>query len=116
MGKQRRKFDAQFKRQVVQEVEAGLSLNEAARRHAVSPSVIVKWRQHFREGTLVDTPSAREKAMEKELERYKAKVAELLMENDLLKKLHAWSRRRKKLDTSVITAKNLEEFQKGADS
>ena len=116
MGKQRRKFDAQFKRQVVQEVEAGLSLNEAARRHAVSPSVIVKWRQHFREGTLVDTPSAREKALEKENQQLKTKVAELVLENDLLKKLRQWSRRQKRLDTSVITAKNLGEFQKGADS
>lgn len=116
MGKQRRKFDSRFKRQVVQEVEAGLSINEAARRHAVSPSVIVKWRQHFREGTLTDTPSASEKALEKELDRYKAKVAELLMENDLLKKFHQWSRRQKKLDTSVVTAKNLGEFQKDADS
>lgn len=116
MGKQRRKFSADFKRQVVQEVETGLSLNEAARRHEISPSVIIKWREHFRQGFLVDKPTAHEKALEKELERYKAKVAELVMEIEHLKKFHEWSRRQRKLDTSVITAKNLEEFQKGADS
>ncbi|MGA2877257.1 MAG: transposase [Nitrososphaerales archaeon] len=114
MGKQRRKFSTDFKRQVVQEVESGLSLNEVARRRQVSPSLIIQWRQHLRQGTLVDKPSSREKALEKELERYKAKVAELLMENDLLKKVHQWSRWQKKLDTSIITAKNLEEFQKDA--
>ena len=116
MGKQRRKFSADFKRQVVQEVDAGLSLNEAARRYQISPSVIIKWRDHFRHGTLVDKPSAHEKALEKELERYKAKVAELLMENEHLKKMDIWIRRQRKLDTSIITAKNLEEFQKDAGS
>jgi len=114
MGKQRRKFGSDFKRQIVQEVETGLSLNEVARRHQIAPSLIIKWREHFRQGTLVDKPNSREKALEKELDRYKAKVAELLMENDLLKKVHEWIRRKKKLDTSIITAKNLEEFQKDA--
>jgi hypothetical protein len=38
------------------------------------------------------------------------------MENDLLKKVHQWSRRQKKLDTSIVTAKNLEEFQKDAEA
>ena len=116
MGKQRRKFSADFKRQIVQEVESGLSLNAAARRHQISPALIFKWRQHLRQGTLVDKPSANEKALEKELERYKAKVAEMLMENDLLKKVQQWSRRQKKLDTSIVTAKNLEEFQKDAEA
>lgn len=116
MGKQRRKFSADFKKQIVQEVSMGLGLNEAARRYEISPSLIMKWREHFHQGTLVDKPSLREKTLEKELERYKTKVAELLMENDLLKKFHQWSQRQKKLDTSVITAKNLEEFRKDAES
>lgn len=116
MGKQRRKFGADFKRQIVQEVESGSSLNAAARRHQISPALIIKWRQHLRQGTLVDKPNANEKALAKELERYKAKVAELLMENDLLKKVHRWSRQQKKLDTSIVTAKNLEEFQKDAEA
>jgi transposase-like protein len=116
MGKQRRKFSADFKRQIVQEVESGMSLNAAGRRHQISPALIIQWRQHLRQGTLVDKPNANEKALAKELERYKAKVAELLMENDLLKKVHQWSRRQKKLDTSIVTAKNLEEFQKDAEA
>ncbi len=116
MGKQRRKFSAEFKRQVVQEVEAGLSLNEAARRHDIAPSLILKWRDHFRQGTLVDKPSPHEKALEKENQLLKAKIGEMLMEIEHLKKLDTWIRRQRKLDTSIITAKNLEEFQKGAGS
>src|ERR1035438_4534084 len=87
MGKQRRKFSAEFKKQVIQEVESGLSLNEAARRHQISTSLISTWRDLLRHGNLVDKPSKREKTLEKEIERYKAKVAELLMENDVLKKI-----------------------------
>jgi transposase-like protein len=116
MGKQRRKFSADFKRQVVQAVEAGMSINEAARSYQISPSVIVQWRDHYRQGTLVDKPTAEVKALRKENQQLKAKIGEMLMEMEHLKKMDLWIRRRKKLDTSVITAKNLEEFQKDAES
>jgi transposase-like protein len=116
MGKQRRKFSTDFKRQVVQEIETGLSVAEASRRHQIDPTVIAKWRSRLLQGTLMDKPTTREKALEKELDRYKSKVAELLMENDLLKKFHQWSQQQKKLNTSVVTSKNLEEFQRGAES
>jgi transposase-like protein len=116
MGKQRRKFSADFKRQVIQEVEAGLSLNEAARRYQISTSVITTWRDLFRRGALIDKPTAEVKALRKENQQLKAKIGEMLMEIDHLKKLDDWIRRRKKLDTSIITAKNLEEFQKDAES
>jgi hypothetical protein len=38
------------------------------------------------------------------------------MENDFLKKFPQWSQQQKKLNTSIVTSKNLEEFQKGAES
>jgi len=116
MGKQRRKFSTDFKRQVVQEIEAGMSTNEAARRYQISPSVIDQWKSHYRQGTLVDKPNAEVKALRKENQLLKAKIGELVMENEHLKKLDVWIRRERKLDTSVITAKNLEEFQEGAGS
>jgi transposase len=116
MGKQRRQFSEDFKRQAVQEVERGLFLTEVARRYEISPSLIVKWRQRLRQGTPIERASDREKALERELDRYKAKVAELLMENDFLKKFPQWSQQQKKLNTSIVTSKNLEEFQKGAES
>jgi transposase-like protein len=116
MGKQRRKFSADFKRQVIQEVETGLSLNEAARRYQISTSVITTWRSLFRQGSLMDKPSAEVKALRKENQQLKTKIGEMLMEMEHLKKLDSWIRRQRKLDTSVITAKNLEEFQKDAES
>jgi cell division protein FtsB len=53
--------------------------------------------------------------LEKENEKLKAKIGELVMEIDLLKKFQKYMEKQKKLDTSVITAKNLDQFQKGAE-
>ena len=116
MGKQRRKFSADFKRQVIQEVESGLSLNEAARRYQISASVITTWRNLFRQGSLIEKPTAEVKTLRKENQQLKAKIGEMLMEIEHLKKLDSWIRRQRKLDTSIITAKNLEEFQKDVES
>ncbi len=116
MGKQRRKFDVDFKKQLVRELESGVPLNELASRYQLYPSLIPKWQKHFNQGGFVDKTSGRELALEKELGRYKAKVAELVMEIEHLKKLDIWLQRQRKLNTSVITAKNLEEFQKDAKS
>ncbi len=115
MGKIRRKFSVDFKQQVLREIEAGQSLNGAARQYQIDPSVIKHWRDKFRQGTLVEKPSAREKALEKENEKLKAKIGEMVMAMDLLKKFQKYVENQKKLDTSVITAKNLAQFQKDVE-
>ena len=44
MGKQRRKFEVGFKKQLVAEIELGrMTLSAAARQHQLSPSVIKRW-------------------------------------------------------------------------
>ena len=115
MGKERRKFEMAFKRQLVQQIEAGgLTTLQAARTHQLAPSLIDRWRRQFREQKLVDRPSTRERQLETENEKLKAKVGELVMQNDQLKKLHGYAQRLKNADTSVITAKNLDQFRKGS--
>jgi transposase len=115
MGRIRRKFSVDFKQQVVREIEAGLSLNEAARHHQIDPSVLSHWRNKYRQGALVEKPSPHEKALEKENEKLKAKIGELVMEIDILKKFQKYMEKQKKLDTSVITAKNLDQFRKDVE-
>ena len=116
MGKIRRKFTTGFKQQVVQEVEAGLVTKaQAARKYEVSASVIDRWIWKYRDGTLVDKPSSEEKALKAENERLKAKIGELTMQIDLLKKLEAYAQQRRKENTSVITLRNLAQFQGGAE-
>ena len=115
MGKIRRKFEAEFKRQLIMQIEAGqLTLAQAARDHQLSRSVVERWRNQYRNNALVDRPSHRERQLEAENTKLKAKIGDLVMEMEHLKKLQAWVQRRRSADTSVITAKNWEQFRKPA--
>ena len=115
MGKIRRKFETEFKRQLIAEIEGGqTSIGQAARDHQISRSVIERWRVRYHNNALVDRPSSRERQLEVENEKLRAKVGELVMQMDHLKKLQAWVQRRKNADTSIITAKNWDQFRKPA--
>jgi hypothetical protein len=56
----------------------------------------------------------RERQLEAENEKLKAKIGDLVMQMEHLKKLQAWAQQRKKADTSIITAKNWDQFRKPA--
>ena len=115
MGKIRRKFEAEFKRQLVAQIEAGqITLREAAREHQLSRSLVEYWREQYRNNGLVDRPSSRERQLEAENEKLKAKIGDLVMQMDHLKKMQSWAQRKRNADTSVITAKNLDQFRKPA--
>lgn len=117
MGKQRRKFEAGFKQQIVQEVESGLlSVGAASRKYQISGSVIDRWRRQARQGGLDTAPSARERVLERENRELKERLAELYLEVDHLKKLGEWLRRHKNGTTSVITAESLARLPKGPKS
>ena len=115
MGKIRRKFTTGFKQQVVQEVEAGLVTKaQAARKYEGSAGVIDRWVWRCRDGMLVEKPSSEEKTVKAEKERLKAKIGELTMQVDLLKKLEAYAQQRREENTAVIPLRNLAQFQAGA--
>jgi len=117
MGKQRRKFEAGFKQQIVQEVESGLlSVGAASRKYQISGSVIDRWRRQARQGGLDTAPLARERVLERENRELKERLAELYLEVDHLKKLGDWLRRHKNGTTSVITAESLPRLPKGSKS
>ena len=115
MGKIRRKFEADFKRQLIAQIEAGqMTAQQAAREHQVSRSLIEYWRKQYHNNALVDRPSKRERQLEAENEKLKAKIGDLVMQMDYIKKLQAWVQRNKNADSSVITAKNWDQFRKPA--
>lgn len=115
MGKIRRKFETEFKRQLIAQIEAGqLTAQQAAREHQLSRSLIEYWREQFRNNVMVDRPSKRERQLEAENEQLKAKVGELIMQMDHIKKLQASVQQKKSADISVITAKNWAQFRKPA--
>ena len=115
MGKVRRQFTIGFKQQVVQEVEAGLVTKaQAARRYELSAGVIDRWIWRHRDGILAEKPTTEEKVLKAENERLKAKIGDLTMQIDLLKKLEVYAQQKRKENTSVITLRNLAQFQGGA--
>jgi transposase-like protein len=107
MGKIRRKYDADFKRQIVALVESGsVSQSQIARDHQIAGSLVGRWREQLRDGTLKDQPSARERQLEADNERLRAKIGEQVMQIDLLKKLQIYAERRRNAGTSVTTGTN----------
>ena len=115
MGKQRRRFEVAFKRQLIEQIESGaLTGMQAARTHQLAPSVIEKWRRQHRENKLVTRPTARERQLEADNLKLKAKIGELVMQNEQLKKLRTYAQRLRSADTSVITERNLDQFRKGS--
>lgn len=115
MGRNKRSFTIGFKQQVVAEVKSGqISINEAGRKYELSYSTVERWITRFDAGKLTGKPGADELALRSENERLKAKVGELTMEVDLLKKIQSWRQQQKSVDTSVITEKNLALFVGGA--
>jgi transposase-like protein len=58
VGKQRRKFEVGFKRQIVEDVETGvLTVSAASRKYQISSSVIDRWRHKAKKGGLQAGPS-----------------------------------------------------------
>lgn len=115
MGRNRRSFTIGFKQQVVAEIKSGqITVNAASRKYELSYSSVEKWVQRFEEGKLTGKPDGEEMALLAENERLKAKVGELTMQIDLLKKFQSWRQQQRNVNTSVITEKNLAQFVRGA--
>ena len=115
--KKYRHYPLEFKQRIVQEIESGHRTKSViAREEKIACSLIDRWQKQFREGTLVDHPTARERQLEKELDRYKKKVGELTLENDLLKKIDEYSRRMRKSNGFIVTGRNAAESGKDVRS
>lgn len=114
MGKIRRKFDVQFKTKVCQSIEAGVStLQDICREHQLQRAVVEGWLKRHMAGSLT-APGNRERELERQVEKLEAKVGQLTMTIDLLKKVEDWKRQQRNVDSSIITSRNLAQFQKPA--
>jgi transposase-like protein len=115
MGKIRRKFDVQFKTKVCQSIEAGVcTVLDICREHQLQRPVVEGWLKRYTSGTLVAATGNRERELERENEKLRAKIGELTMTIDLLKKVEAWKRQQRSEGSSIITSRNLAQFQKPA--
>ncbi len=115
MGKIRRKFDISFKTQVCQRIEAGVqSVSDICRENKLQRTMVEGWFQRYLTGTLIPQSNDRQRELEREVEKLKAKVGELTMTIDLLKKVEAWKKQQTSVASSIITSSNLAQFQKPA--
>lgn len=115
MGKIRRKFDVSFKVQVCQRIEAGIqTVAEICRDNQIQRTVVEGWLQRYTAGSLAPKASDRQKELERENEKLKAKIGELTMTIDLLKKVEAWKKQQTSAASSIITSSNLAQFQRPA--
>ena len=70
---------------ILNEVEAGVKVNEVCRNHGISPSTYFKWKSKY--GGMAASELKRMKELEAENAKLKRMYAELSLENDALKDL-----------------------------
>jgi transposase len=114
--RERRRFSAAFKQQVIGELLSGVcSLAQLSRRHDVSSGLILYWKKRYEGGGgLVEGPARSEKQYMARIGELERMVGRLTMENELLKKAVEYTARRRKEFSSPITAKTLATSRGGA--
>lgn len=89
MKTNRRKFSGAFKAQVaIEALKERETLAELSKKFEVHPNIISKWKKEFleRSGEIFETKPP-EKQAEVDLEKLYAKIGQLEMERDFLKKV-----------------------------
>jgi transposase-like protein len=89
MKTSRRKFSGAFKAQVaIEALKERESVAELSKKFEVHPNMISKWKQEFleRASEIFETPSP-DKQSQVDLEKLYAKIGQLEMERDFLKKV-----------------------------
>ena len=113
--RERRRFSAAFKREVVGELPSGVySLAQLSRRHDVSSGLILYWKKRYEEAGLAEGPSQSEKRSLARIAELERMVGRLTIENELLKKAVEYTARRRQELSSPITAKSLAASRGGA--
>ncbi len=89
MKRTRRKFNAAFKAKVaIEAIKERHSLAELAKKYEVHPNQISKWKQEFldKAASVFEGSGEEDQSNEPEAEKLYAKIGELQLENDFLKK------------------------------
>jgi len=72
---------------ILREGESGIKVIDLARKHGISEQTFYRWRKKY--GNINLSEAKRLKAIEEENSRLKRKVAELLLENDILREVNS---------------------------
>jgi putative transposase len=72
---------------IMREGESGIKVVDLAKKHGISEQTLYRWRNKY--GNMNISEAKRLKAVEEENSRLKRKVAELLLENDILREVNS---------------------------
>ena len=112
MGKIHRRFDLQFKNEICQAIESGVStVKEICQEHQLRQQLVYNWLCVFRKGALQKPGLDKTAQLERENEKLKAKIGELTMTVDFLKKMENRRKQQTSEQLPIITPKNLAQFQ-----
>ena len=116
MVRQRRSFDSEFKKQVVESILSGSATQaEMAREHKISPVMISRWKKEYENGKFFENVDSKDLAkLElriRELERLLGKVT---LENEMLKRARDLNTNQKKDSSSIVTSRDWDRLKGGA--
>jgi transposase len=90
MSKIRRRFNKEFKLQVIREIEAGKSLAQASREYQVHPNMLRKWQQQVQSyGEQAFAGNGHRYTQEAKVAELERLIGQLTIENAFLKKVLA---------------------------
>jgi transposase-like protein len=114
------KKSIEYMMMVCKEVEGGMTYKQAAKTFDVSQGTLSQWVKKYRAGKLgekvsYETESAKTQRLEENIHELKSEIAELYLQNQVLKKAITYTQKKRKLATSVITSENLDQFREDVD-
>jgi putative transposase len=83
----RKRFTLSQKFSILREGESGIKIIDLVKKHGISEQTFYRWRNKY--GNMNISEAKRLKAIEEENSRLKRKVAELLLENDILREVNS---------------------------
>ena len=84
---QRKRYSVTQIIKILREGESGIRIIDLVKRYGISEQTNYRWRNKY--GNMSISEAKRLKSIEEENSRLKRKVAELLLENDLLKEVNS---------------------------
>jgi putative transposase len=117
MKRERRSFDNDFKRQIVESIVSGSATQaELAREHRISPVLINRWKKDYKAGKFFENVSSRDMAkLELRIRELERLVGRLTLENEMLERARDLNTKEKKESSSIVTSQDWEQRKGGAD-
>jgi transposase-like protein len=112
---------AEYRMMVCQEIVGGkMTYREASKTFGVSSGAISAWLRDYKAGKLMDPKAvedsrSRMQRYEENISELKAEIAELYLQNQILKKSIAYMNSKKKGGSFVITSENLDQYREDAE-